>query len=190
MLGGVSGCWRQVSVHLPHLGINALILSSCVRGRVAYGLGHGRRSHWNKTTQIGTWILSIAITHLVSGLKLWFLMSHHRKICAPVRGGKRAGHNFWKNNTAQGKIEGRRGRGRQRMRWLDDTTDSMDLSLDKLRELVDGQGGLACCSPWGRKELDKTERLNWTELNWRVTICKLRVNYMFVFLYSSPFTVV
>ena len=30
----------------------------------------------------------------------------------------------------------------------------------------DGQGGLACCSSWGRKELDMTERLNWTELNW------------------------
>ena len=29
----------------------------------------------------------------------------------------------------------------------------------------DGQGGLACCDPWGRKELDMTERLNWTELN-------------------------
>ena len=27
----------------------------------------------------------------------------------------------------------------------------------------DGQGGLACCSPWGRKELDMTERLNWTD---------------------------
>ena len=31
----------------------------------------------------------------------------------------------------------------------------------------DGQGGLACCNSWGRKELDMTERLNWTELNWR-----------------------
>ena len=30
----------------------------------------------------------------------------------------------------------------------------------------DGQGGLACCSPWGRKESDTTEQLNWTELNW------------------------
>ena len=52
---------------------------------------------------------------------------------------------------------GRRRRGPQRMRWLDGITDSMDMSLGKLRELVDGQGGLACCSPWGRKESDTTE---------------------------------
>ena len=57
-----------------------------------------------------------------------------------------------------GKIEGRRRRGGQRMRWLDGITDSMDTSLSKLRELV-----LACCSPWGHKESDRTEWLNWTE---------------------------
>ena len=58
-----------------------------------------------------------------------------------------------------GKIEGRRRRGRQRMRWLDGITDSMDMGLRELRELGvgDGQGGLACCSPWGHKESDMTE---------------------------------
>ena len=62
-----------------------------------------------------------------------------------------------------GKIEGRRRRGQQRMRWLDGITDSMDMSLSKLWEFGDGQGSLACGSPWGRKELDMIEQLNWTE---------------------------
>ena len=56
----------------------------------------------------------------------------------------------------QGKIEGRKRRGRQRMRWLDGITDLMDISLSKLWELVMG-GSLACCSPWACKELDTTE---------------------------------
>ena len=64
-----------------------------------------------------------------------------------------------------GGIGGRRRRGHQRMRWLDGITDLMHefgwtLGVD------DGQGGLVCCDSWGRKELDTTEWLNWTELNW------------------------
>ena len=64
-----------------------------------------------------------------------------------------------------GGIGGRRRRGQQRMRWLDGITELMDLSLSELRELVMGQGGLACCDSWGRKESDTTEQLNLTELN-------------------------
>ena len=47
-----------------------------------------------------------------------------------------------------GKIEGRRRRGGQRMKWLDGITNSMDMSLSKFM------------CPWGGKELDMTERLN------------------------------
>ena len=78
------------------------------------------------------------------------------------------GHLMWITDSLGktlllGKIEGRR-RGQQRMRWLDDITNSMNRNLTKLWALViDGQGGLACCSPWGCREFDTTERLNWTE---------------------------
>ena len=58
------------------------------------------------------------------------------------------------------KIEGRRRRGRQRMRWLDGITDSTDMSLSKLRELVKTEKPGVLCSPWGCKELDMTEQMN------------------------------
>ena len=56
-----------------------------------------------------------------------------------------------------GKIKGRRRRGQQRMRWLDVITDSMDLSLSKLQEMVMDRGSLACWSLWSHKETDMTE---------------------------------
>ena len=56
---------------------------------------------------------------------------------------------------------GRRRRGWQRMRWLDGTSGR---ESEWNPGVGDGQGGLACCDSWGRKESDTTERLNWTKL--------------------------
>ena len=43
------------------------------------------------------------------------------------------------------------------MRWLDGITDSMDTEFEQALGVDDGQGSLACCSPWDRKKSDTTE---------------------------------
>jgi len=54
-----------------------------------------------------------------------------------------------------GKMEGKRRKGQQRMRWLEKIIDSIDMSSSKLGN-SEGQGSLACYSPWGLRELDTT----------------------------------
>ena len=75
------------------------------------------------------------------------------------------GHLIWRADSLKktlllGKIEGNRRMRQQRMRWLDSTTDSIGHESEQILGDTEGQRSLVCCSPWGCKGSDVTERMN------------------------------
>ena len=72
---------------------------------------------------------------------------------------------IWRDNTLEkilmlGKIGGKMRRRRQRMRWIDDITYSMDIEFEQIPKNSEGQASLVCYSSWSHKELNMAERLS------------------------------
>ena len=120
-----------------------------------YGVGEDSRVPWTGRRSNQSILKEISPEHSLEGLMLKLKLQYF-------------GHFIWRVDSLAktlmlGGIGDRRRRGRQRMRWLEGITNSMHMSLGKLR-VGGGQGCLACCNSWDCKQSDQTEWLNWTEL--------------------------
>ena len=90
---------------------------------------------------------------------LWYVLSLHKIIIKKLK------NRLIGKDPDLGKIEGRRRRGCQRMRWLDGIYQFNGHEFEQALG-DDGQGSLVCCSPWGCKESDTTGCLNNNKIIW------------------------
>ena len=154
-------------VHLVKAVVSPVVMYGCENWTIK------KSEHWRiNVFELWCWrrLLSVPKTSRRSNQSIWkeinpelFIGRTDTEDETPI-----FGHLMWRTDSLEktlklGKIEGRRRRGQLRMRmvgchhWLDGH------EFEPTPGVGDGQGSLACCSPWGRKESDTTEWLTWTE---------------------------
>ena len=116
------------------------------------GVGEDLRARWTARRSNESILKEISPEYSLEGLML--------KLKQQYLGYLMQRTDSFEKTVMLGKFEGRRRRGRQRMRWLDGITDFDGHEFEQPPEIGDGQGSLVFCIPWACKESDTTEQLN------------------------------